>query len=235
MALPVYLAMTPGEMTQNRLPAHCAWMACHFSPYGLGLSNLPRILPEGSLLILNDRTPVNGHDPQRIARQLAEVVEAFSISGVLLDFQRPGDPQTAAIAREAADALLCPVAVSEKYAGGLSCAVFLEAPRAYHSLPRLAAKWPGRELWLEAAFSPGCIQVTRSGSRYEPDAAFPDGLPIHREERLCCSYCIQKSDDEVRFFLERSADDLRALLTQAENLGITRAVGLYQELGSDFS
>ena len=46
MAIRQYLAMTAAEMTQaGSLPRHSAWMACHFSPYSTGLTNLPDRLP----------------------------------------------------------------------------------------------------------------------------------------------------------------------------------------------
>ena len=71
MAMARYLAMTAAEMMGGApLPGKTAWMACHFSPYSTGLCNLPAALPPGSLLILNDRTPIHGHDPERICREL---------------------------------------------------------------------------------------------------------------------------------------------------------------------
>ena len=69
-----YLAMTPAEFNSvSQPPPDFAYMACHFSPYGTGLGNLPTVLPPESLLILNDRTPIHGHDPQRIFDQLKDV------------------------------------------------------------------------------------------------------------------------------------------------------------------
>ena len=58
MAIAPFLAMTAAE-TRNHsvLPPKIAWMACHFSPYGLGLSNLPQRLPPHALLLLDDITP----------------------------------------------------------------------------------------------------------------------------------------------------------------------------------
>ena len=48
MAIGRYFAMTAAEIRGcSALPAGIAWMACHFSPYGTGLSNLPPELPEG--------------------------------------------------------------------------------------------------------------------------------------------------------------------------------------------
>lgn len=235
MALPVYLAMTAAEMRScPSLPPSCAWMACHFSSYGLGLSNIPRQLPQGSLLILNDRTPVQEHDPDLVARQLEESVEALGAEGVLLDLQRPENPQTAAVVRAVVQALSCPVAVTQCYAEGLPCAVFLDAPRPYHSLARQIKKWDGREIWLEAALSGGTITVTSDGSRFTPQWAFAENGAVHTDEKLCCRYTIQKQVDRVIFSFQRTADDLKMLLTQAEALGITKAIGLYQELGGSF-
>ena len=46
MAITPFLAMTAAEFRKKEdLPDKIAWMACHFSPYGLGLSNLPQRLP----------------------------------------------------------------------------------------------------------------------------------------------------------------------------------------------
>ena len=235
MALPVYLAMTAAEIELcEAMPERIAWMACHFSPYGLGLSNIPRQLPQGSLLILNDRTPVQEHDPDLVAWQLAESVENLGLEGVLLDFQRPENPQTEAIVRAVTQTLPCPVAVTEGYAQGVSCPVFLEAPRSYHRLKDRIRHWEGRELWLDASYSSGCVTVTESGSQYAPSPDFPDHLPILREETLHCSYCVQKAEDTIIYYFRRTHDDLLALLDDAAELGITKAVGLYQELAPAF-
>ena len=77
MPIPCYLALTAAEFANaNQLPEKIAWMACHFSCYGTGLSNFPEDLPGGSVIILNDRTPPDKHDPQRILEQLQQLVEA---------------------------------------------------------------------------------------------------------------------------------------------------------------
>ena len=81
MVLPLYLAMTAAEMyAVSSLPEKVAWMACHFSCYGTQLSNCPDSLPEGSMLIVNDRTPPAKHDPQRIIQQLTQLIEELKIS-----------------------------------------------------------------------------------------------------------------------------------------------------------
>jgi hypothetical protein len=56
------------------LPERIAWMACHFSAYGKGISNMPTSLPPGAALILNDRMPPFGHDPATVAKELIQTI-----------------------------------------------------------------------------------------------------------------------------------------------------------------
>ena len=231
MALPMYLAMTAAEISAcGALPPQLAFMACHFSPYGTGLSNFPEALPKNSMLILNDRTPVLGHDPQLIAAQLTELAEQWQISSVLLDFQRPEQPRTAAIAGAVLDALTCPVGITEYYAKDLYCPVFLSPPPLHQPLEVYLAPWAGRELWLEAALDSEVITVTEAGSHcaagYPPSSQY---FPF-TDERLHCRYHTQVSEEQIRFTLQRTPEDLAGLLQQAQELGIARAIGLYQEL-----
>ena len=112
MAIPLYLAMTAAEFSGcNTLPSNPAWMSCRFSPGGNGLSNLPSSLPPGTLLILDDQTPPDGHDTALIRQQLMEIIDANHCAGLLLDFQRPDIPQTTQIVKELLS-LPCPVCVS---------------------------------------------------------------------------------------------------------------------------
>lgn len=234
MAIVLYLAMTAAEFhTDSPLPCPTAWMACHFSPYGTGLSNLPEALPKGSLLILNDRTPVFGHSPERIAQQLAEIAERFECSGILLDFQRPGEPQAQNIAATAA-ALPFPVAVTPQYAGGLDCAVFLPPPPIITPLKNHLAPWQGREIWLEAAMERQCVRVDKAGSKALPWDGDPLPCP-HTDEALHCTYRTEVHSDHINFFLHRDELQLHALLEEGEQLGIRRFVGLYQQLGASFA
>lgn len=231
MAIPLYLAQTAAEFASNSpKPAHLAWMACHFSPYGTGLTNLPRSLPKDSLLILNDRTPVCGHDPELVSHTLMEIVERFYCRGILLDFQRPGCPETAAIVAEIAK-LPCPVAVSEHYVEGLTCPVFLAAPPPYIPLESYIEPWRGQKLWLEMAIGCAQIMVTKNGSTFSyADYQEDSGLPFY-DEMLCCKYHTEIKEDSILFTLYRGKEEQTALLKKAEQLGIQCAVGLYQQLG----
>lgn len=224
----LYRAMTAAEFEKNpHFSMPMAWMACHFSPYATGLSNLPRALPVGSLLIVNDRTPIAGHDPAQIARVLDETVRRLDCSGILLDFQHDGAQTVAA----AVAALPCPVAVTPPYAAPLSCGVFLPPPALCTPLREHLAPWTGREIWLEAALQGATVRVTRDGSR---TLAAPPGACPHTDEVLHCRYGMDVRADHVDFSLQRDASQLDALLDEAVSLGVTHFVGLYQQLG-DFS
>ena len=230
MAIPLYLAMTGAEMPEkSAFPDHTAWMACHFSPYGSGLSNLPRRLPPDSLLILNDRTPICGHDPALIAAQLSDCIARLQCTGLLLDFQRPDEPQTSELAEYLCRALPCPVAVSEPYAGSLDCAVFVSPIPADVSMDSRISSWCGRELWLDTSMEGLEIILSEQGaiSFPLPCRELPEGG--FAEERLHCHYHSSLENDRAVFTLWRTAEDITQQLEEAELLGIAVAVGLYQE------
>lgn len=230
MALPLYLAMTAAEFAAcKEYPKNLGWMACHFSAYGAGLSNLPPKLPEGAMLILNDRTPIAGHDAALIARQFAEVLQFQEAACVLLDFQRPGSEETAAVAQAILASLPCPVAVSEPYAKDLACPVFLPPVPPDEPIDQYLAPWKGREIWLEAALDSLCISVTQSGSTTKTIAHASDAG--HPDEALCCHCRVEVHNNCARFHLQRTLEDLDKLLGKAAALGVSTAVGLYQELG----
>ena len=230
MALTLYLAMTAAEL-QNccQIPEHIAWMACHFSPYSSGLSNVPVQLPAGSVLILNDRIPPQGHDPELVARQLQQAAEALAVGRVLLDFQRPGCPETAAIAKAAVAGCPCPVGVTVPYAQELDCPVFW-TPQLRRPLSEQLENWPGREIWLEAALDCEVITITETDSVVSA-AQLPKSPPDSRlDSRLHCRYFTEPGDDRVQFTVWRDLEALHTLLAAAETQGITCAVGLYQQL-----
>ena len=229
MAIPAFLAMTAAEIRGSfLLPPKIGWMACHFSPYSVGLSNLPRSLPPGSLLILNDITPIHGHDPEVVADQVRDCVTAFGCSGVLLDFQRKAVEETAAMAAHLTEVLPCPVALSEVYAAPLACPVFL-SPLPHHiPLEDWLAPWKGREVWLEIGMDAEEILLTESGAAIRPLPHFKAESGF-QDEALHCHYRIDRQEDSVQFTLWRTREDVDALLEEAEVLGITTSVGLYQQ------
>ena len=232
MVLPLNLAMTAAELSAARpLPGKIAWMACHFSPWSQGLANIPLSLPEGSLLILNDRMPCQGHSPGLAAEQLARAAEGLNCEGVLLDFQRPADEESLAVVRAVLEALPCPAAVTEFYAKDLDCPLFLSPAPLHMALEEYLFPWQGREIWLEAALGQETAAVTPEGTSFQ--ARFPpEGLTGgFYDEALCCRYLTETDADCLRFTLFDTLESLEEKLKKAHSLGVTRAVGLYQELG----
>ena len=233
MVLPLYLALTAAEISEacsTTFP--WAYMACHFSPYTEGISNIPDRLPEGSLLILNDRLPCQGHSASLVARQLADVVAQHSCESVLLDFQRPREPESEAMVSSILQALSCPVAVTEQFAENRNCPVFLSPAPLYLTLSEYLAPWQGREIWLEAALCQEELQITESGMTYRsifPTEHLEGGLFC---PDLCCRYHTKILDNTIRFTLFDTTESLETKLQQALDLGVTRAVGLWQELGN---
>ena len=231
MKISHYLAMTAAEIgAEKDIPHPLAYMACHFSPYGTGLSNIPTELPPGSMLILNDRTPISGHDSGLIAAQLIRAAEQLRCSCILLDFERPDSNQTAALCSTLAEALPLPLGVSCLYAKELSCPVFLPAPPLDLPLSEYLAPWQGREVWLEAALDAACITVTEKGSTIAPLPYSPPPGDAFQDDSLHCRYRAEVLEKEIRFHFWRDREHLDALLEEASDLGIGTAVSLYQQL-----
>lgn len=229
MAIRPFLAMTVAEIRNiSPLPDRIGWMACHFSPYSVGLTNRPKNLSAGSLLIVNDVIPIHGHDPEIIAAQLLETIEEFDCCSVLLDFQRPDNLETGRMASFLTDALPCPVAVSDLYADSLSCPVFLSPLPPHLPLREHCVPWQDREIWLELAMGAEEILLNDTGATVTPLPCLNDKSG-HWDKTLHCHYRVELSEDAALFTLWRTAEDVQALLEEGESLGITTAVGLYQE------
>lgn len=228
MVFPLYFAMTGAEFRLcDSVPGLCGWLSCHFSSYNQGITNTPQHLPKGSMLILDDSTPINGHSPEQVTKQITDLLASSVVDSVLLDFQRPPTEESLIMAK-ALLALPCPVGVSESHAKDLTCPVFLSPPPLHIPLQTYITPWQGRELWLEAALGQEAVAVTREGLRNRPWIAANN--PTHFSQELACHYQIIPGENEIRFLFHRTREDLNELLGLAESLGIQRAVGLYQEL-----
>jgi hypothetical protein len=171
---------------------------------------------------------MDGHDPERIREALSDILQKLSCGGLLLDFQRPGNPEQQALAQLLTTSLPCPVGVSEFYARELNCPVFLPPVPADRPVKDYLSPWQGREIWLEAALDGITLNLTQAGCTEAPLTGFPeDGW---QDKRLHCHYSIETSENAAIFHLWRTAEDLQALLADAP--GVTRAIGLWQELGN---
>jgi hypothetical protein len=226
-----YLAYTAGELQGGTQEGKLAYMACHFSLYTTGLSNLPEKMPAGSMLILNDQIPISGHAPHRIADQLQETMESFSCDSLLLDFQRPGNEETAQLCHLLAAQMNCPLGISHHYASSIDCAVFLPPPLLDMPLLEHIKPWQGRKIWLEAALEAAEFTITADGCKVSPLPYEPPQGESFIDEALHCRYRCEVDSSEIRFHLYRTADQLDALMEEAASLGIEKAIGLYQQLG----
>ena len=128
-------------------------------------------------------------------------------------------------------ALPCPVAVTEGFAKELSCPVFLSPAPLHIPLEQYLEPWKGREIWLEAALCQEEISITDKGVEYTP--IFPTGELSggFYEEALRCRYHTDVAPERIRFTLFDTRETLEVKLELAAQLGVARAVGLWQELG----
>ena len=231
MEIPLFLAMTAGELgLAAELPKRIGWMASHFAAYGTGLSNLPKTLPPGSMLMLNDRTPICGHAPQEVANTLCQAAERLQCDSILLDFQRRDQLEISPVVSAVLARATCPVGVSVLYAKDFDCPVLVPPIPPHRPLEDALTEWNSREIWLELTAEGTQITVTPEGSRYAPLPFSELPEKAHEDQGLCCHYEIEVSEHKVRFLLGRTKDDQSALLNKAKHHGVTRGVGLWQEL-----
>lgn len=232
MVLPLYLALTAAEISAAvPISFPCAWMACHFSPYTEGLNNIPDFLFPGSILMLNDRLPCQGHSPDLVASQLSDAVERLGCESILLDFQRPPEPESDAMVKKISAGLSCPVAVTEGFAKELDCPVFLSPAPLHCTLKEHLAPWKGREIWLEAALCQEEVLVTDKGMTHNPIFPTEQLAGGFYDDSLYCCYRTRISENAIHFTLFDTQESLEKKLDLAASLGVNRAVGLWQELG----
>lgn len=233
MEIRLYLAMTKAELGAcTGLPPHLGWMACHFSPYDLGLTDLPETLPPGSLLCCDDRIPILRHDAKLVAAQLAQTAEKHQCSAIALDFQQQDCPMTAEVVREVCNCAPCPVAVTPAYAKGNTAAVLLPPQKLWEPLESAVACWPNRELWMEWAPQAVQISVTAAGSKFQAIGPPEPESTDQTDGALCCRYRLHLTQDCAEFLLWDDAETLEQKKALAEKLGIATLVGLYQQFAT---
>ena len=201
MVLPLYLAMTPLEF---RPIPHAAYLLLE-----------PSEVPPGVLPVVTDRSSLD-------RQWLLHICQGRE--GVLLDFERPATTEVRAIIRD----LPCPAAAPPGYAD--EGPVFLPPAPLHVPMEEYLAPWKGREIWLEAAVQSQTIAVTAEGSTVSPPCTNADLTDGFYSETLRCRFTQNFSENQAVFTIFDTPETLKMKFRHATNLGVTRFVGLYQEL-----
>ncbi len=228
MALQRYLAMTGAEILENSpIPHRVAWLSCRFQQEGAALEGVSSLCPEGAMLIVTDEQLPT--DPEAAAEAVLQCQKEMGCESILLDFQRETHPILTETVRRIVGKACCPVGVPPIYAETES-RLFLPPVPPNLTVEEYLQPWKGREIWLEAALNGMRILLAKDGARITSLERCSKIGP-HFDPQLCCHYRIQVEETEAAFVLSRTREDLEALLLRAEELGICRAIGLFQEMG----
>ena len=207
-----YLAMTRWEMENYAVPEG-------FSPAFLPWEETSEDLPKGTLLVLHDALPLEDPAP------ILEAVNKSEPCGILLDFQKPGRESTV---KALWGNLPRPIAVSEPYANTVEGAVFLSPCPPDRPLEAHIAPWKHREIWLDTTPEVLLLTINTTGCTAESRPT-PPNSPHFTHETLCCRYKIETAPNQITFTLWRDKQMLEAHTHQAQTLGVTKTMGLFQE------
>ena len=191
-------------------------------PRHLGVYGPAAQIRPGAMLILDDRVP-GSLDPAHIASMVQP-------ESVLLDFEREPDADSVRIAEELSRALSCPVAAPPGFLKDPAHPVFLPPCPLHVPLAEYLHPWQNRNVWLDVTAQQQVITVTPDGTRYSTPAPADRQDGGWFDEVLLCRCTMETSKGEVCFTLFDTLETLKKKLEQAAALGVTRAVGLFQEL-----
>ena len=203
MVLPLYLAMSAPEMRPIPHPAF------------LVLEDR-QVPPAGVLPVITDAFAPDRQTLLRLCR---------GREAVLLDFERPPTAEVREMIRD----LPCPAGAPPGYAP--EGPVFLPPAPLHVPMEEYLSPWKGREIWLEAALQKQIVTVTAEGCAVFPPCTNSGLTEGFYSEKLCCRFTQNFSENRAVFTLFDPPDTWRIKLDRAGELGVTRAIGLFQELG----
>lgn len=229
MEIPCYLAMTAAEFQNSpNIPSNFAWMACHFSPYGTGLTNLPTQIPDGSILLINDRTPIHGHDGKEVRETVMTVLERNPCRGIALDFQHDPTEEALSICRALED-LPCPVYVPPQYLRHNEQPVFLPPPCPLQTVEDYLAEYQNRPILLEVALDAGFLRIQTQGQDYFPRGSDAGSPYPHADEALAIHYRIETTPDSACFYFRRTLTNVAQIQHRCQDRFDCLFIGLWQE------
>lgn len=233
MSIPLFLAMTSSEFSTCTQPPHSiAWLALHFSMSGPGLSNRPRRLPPGSLLILDDRSPWADHSIEVVCKELVALLLDCQAYGLLLDFERPPTEATLLLVQalcQCCSELNVPLAAPSAYLKRCNAIHFI-SPIPFQQMPD---KSDSVTFWLDA--SPAALEVLiTEGNAVSREIFVPSSEVIAAEhcfysEILRCHYFSKAVPGGICLTLFRTAKSIRQMLSCEQAAPFQLAVGLWKE------
>lgn len=227
-----YPALSDDELKNARIvPDIYCRMGCHF--ISGGLTALPENLPRNSLLMIDDRIPLEKCNIAEVKNKLDRLTEEFRLAGILLDFQRSGSAESQALSIFLSKHMTVPVAVTEHYAQATSGPVFVCMPPAHQTIISSLEQWRGREIWLELATDRKTVIIDTEGCRVTESGDQAVITPSYCGKRYS-HYKIDFQGRAARFTFNRGIEDLKKIICDKKALGIKHTVGLYQELGTHF-
>ena len=132
------------------------------------------------------------------------------------------------MAEEIQSRILCPTAVTAPYAANSNSILFLPPIPPELSAKEWFSPYAGREIWLEVENTGEELTLTKQGCTRQPLFQPLQGQ-IFADKQSLCHYTIRTEPDRAVFFMNRTPEDLQSLLSECEKLGVTKAIGLYQE------
>lgn len=239
MSIPMYLAMTAGEFSKAYpLPPRTAWMAMHFSVSGPGLSNRPTALPPGSLLILDDQIPWNGHSLEAVCQETVDTLLLTGAAGLLLDFERSPTEETrclASLLTQCCREAHYPIGMPPAFLGQEHAAVFLPPLPCWQSPGEALAPYAGLEIWLEAAPC-GCrVSLQTDGVTMQPEEAgiLAETAKKHisfLDSKLHCHYFATPAPEGLQLSLYDTAESLEEKLEACRPYGVTLAIAIWRQV-----
>ena len=230
MNLSIYMAFVAAESEAIlRYKGKAAWLGYHLSAFDSGITPRPSFLDSCHMLVLTDETPLLHHDPQKVTSEICAEAKSLGCEKILLDFQRPPTEKSLVLAKSILRSAPCAVGITECYANDTDCSVFLPSPPLWTPLQETIAPWKGRDIWLEIFPEDGCITITKKGGNYSPSAPL-ENYPFC-DNALCLSYSTEQYAQQVKVHLHRGITEMKAFLHLADSLGISAAIGLYQQFG----